>query len=265
MSNDKKRLKLIEELNRSDFLNELLVNEYTELVENNSFNQNHLHINTAFIVENEYEYEVGIYITNNSNKELLIRDIPLAIRKDNRILKEKILSIEKSFKAFEAVYIEVKFDKSDFKEPFDVDSVTVEFGNVSEINKSNYIKINFEGIEKVRDKAGYSEIKKFLKGLSIMEEDQLAIDIFKSGEIEEGFFIIALFRNSSKEEVKIKSIPLMVYNPLDLLVYKGVFNISDDSLLLQPNTGRLMVITIPRDEFPIVEGEELDKYKIYIK
>lgn len=256
---------LIRESNKSDFYNKLLFEEYNELKKNNIFIDNHLHINISYLIENDYEYEFGVYITNNSNNEILIKEIPIIIKNNNNLLKERVLSLNKNLKSFEATFVEIKFDKNDFDEDFNIDLVNIEFGNINEFIRNNYIKIDFDGIDKIRDKAGYSEIKRFLKDLTFMKENELAIDIFRVGEIEDGFYIIALFRNSSNREINIKSIPITVENNINLLIYKGVFEVNDDSLTIKGISGKLKVIVIPRTEFPFIDGEVIEEYNVKIE
>ncbi|WP_195429119.1 SLAP domain-containing protein [Clostridium sp. D46t1_190503_E9] len=264
MSKDKSDFKLIKESNRSDFYNDLLIDEYKEVVANNSFIDNHLHINTVYLVENDYEYEVGIYITNNSDREIFLRDLPIVLRLGDKVLKEEILSLEKNISSFEAVYIEVKFDKNDFIENFDINDCDIELGDTNSLNKYNYVKINFDGLDKVREKSGYREIKRFIKNLPLIEEGSIALDVFASGEIEEGFFIIVLFRNSSSEDINIKSIPLEIYTGDDLIFYKNYFSLLDGGIKVPSYSGLFKVIVIPKDEFQGVEGEDSDTYKVKI-
>lgn len=264
MSQDKYNFKLIKENNRSYFLNDLLENEYSELVNNNSFIEEHLHINSVYMVENEYEYEVGIYITNNSTKDILLKDIPVSIKSDNNII-EKLISVEKEIKSKEAIFLDVVFNKEEFKEKIDMNSCEVEFGNTRLLNKFNYIKIDFEGLDKVREKLGYRQLKKFIKNLPIIDEDNIALDVFASGEIEEGFFIIISLRNTSKEDVKIKSIPFEIYTEDDLLLYKENFIPSDAGINIPNHSGIFKVILIPKNKFPQIKGTDSNKYKVYIR
>lgn len=264
MSKDKKKFKLIREYDRSEFHNELLVDEYKELIENNLFIDDNLHINTVYLVENDYEYEVGIYITNNSNKEILIKEIPIILKSKTKIFKEKILFIDKNIDAHQAIFVEVKLHKKEFVEMLDINSCDIELGNTNLLNRYNYTKIKFDGLEKVREKLGYREIKKFIKNLPLIEEDSLALNVFATDEVEEGFLMIILFRNTSKEDINIKSIPFEVYTENDLLIYKNNF-ISDDGISIPKYTGIFKIIVIPRNEFPIFNGEKLNNYKIIIK
>lgn len=263
--NNNTNFNLIRELNKSDFYNNLLIEEYNNLKKNNKFIDNHLYINVVYLIENDYEYEFGVYITNNSNNEIFVKEIPVVIKIDDLIIEDKILSINKNLNSFEATFLEIKLNKDTFNEKLNINLFNIEFGNINQFIKKNYVKIEIEEIEEIRDKAGYSEIKKFLKNLTFIEKDQFAIDIFKVGEIEEGFFIIALFRNSSNKDVNIKSIPLTIENNSNLLIYKEVFTVNDDSLNIKANSGKLKAIVIPRKEFPFVQGEKLEEYNVIIQ
>lgn len=258
-------ISLKKEVYESDFYHNLLKEEFKKIVYNNDIKSKRLHIFSSYGYENEYEIEFGIYIINASEEEIVVNNLPLCLYEGDKNVYSEEIFINKSIESYSAIFREVRIKKENIKEEYNISNLSISIGEVNSIKKFPYINIEIDNLPKRSDYGNYKDIKKFLNNLSVMEENQLAIDIFRTGEIEEGFYIITLFRNSSNNPINIKSIPLTVMNDLDLLIYEGTFEVKDDSLYIEGNKGKLMVITIPRGEFPIFDGENLNNYKVIIK
>lgn len=256
---------LLKEFSRSNFYNNLLEEEYSNLIQNNKFIESYLYINKAYFVESDYEYELGIYLTNNSIKKIFLKEIPFRLKYKEKIIKTFSININKTIESFQGIFLEFKFQKEDLKEEFNLNDIDIEFGKISKVDKLECIDIDFKGLDSIKDHSAYREIKKFIKKLPEIEVDTLDLDVFASGESEDGFFIIILIRNSSSENIKINSIPFELYTKDDLIFYKNYFSSLDKGIEVPAYTGVFKVIFIPKEDIPEILGETLDTIKVKIK
>ena len=258
-------ISLKKEVYESDFYYNLLQEEFKKIMYNNHIINKRFHIFSSYSYENEDEIEFGIYVINSSLDNVLIKNLPFCLHDGERKIYSQQVFINRTIESNAAIFIEVKIKKEDIKEEYIFKNLSISMDEINSIRKFPYININMDDIPKSKEYTNYRDLKNFLKNISVIQENQLCIDIFKTGEIDGGFCIIALFRNSSQNYINIKSIPLTITNDIDLLIYKGVFEIEDNSLYIEGNKGKLVVINIPGEEFPIIEGQNLSKYKVYIK
>lgn len=249
----------------SDFYHNLLQEEFKNIIYNNDIINKRLHIFSSYSYENEYEIEFGVYIINSSLDNIVIKNLPFCLYNNETKIYNQQVFINKTIESNSAIFIEIKIKKEDIKEEYKLEDISISIDEINSIKKFPHINVNMDDIPRSEDYTNYRDLKKFLKNISVIQENQLCIDIFKTGELDGGFCIIALFRNSSPNSINIKSIPLTITNDIDLMIYKGVFKIEDSSLYIEGNKGKLVVINIPGEEFPIIEGQNLSKYKVYIK
>lgn len=261
----KKDLKLIKETYISEFHYNLINEEFQKSLYSRELKNNNITLYSSYVYEDEESIEFGIYLINTSKKNVELKSINISIYNlDNNIYTEEVL-INKDIKIGSAIFREFKVSKENIKDEYNIDNLSLSISNISNIRKTPYINIDIKNLPDIDDKYNNRDIKKFIKSLPVIEENQVCIDIFRVGEIDKGFYIIALFRNSSDREINIKSIPITVENNMDLLIYKGVFDVNDNSLLIQAKSGKIKVIIIPRNEFPFIEGEVIEDYKIKIQ
>ena len=261
----KQEIQLIKDRLKSDFHNELLNKEYAEKIYKDNFSKNHIHINLSYIHENEEHVDFGMYISNNSNKDILIKKFPLVFCEDEIIKLEKYIEINKEISKYEAIHIEFKISKVELVNVQEYKNIKVYISQNLEVDKYPYVKIDMDDIPRINGYRNHRAMKKFIKNLSTIRKDELRIDVFKVAEAENGFGIISLFRNSSDKEVNIKSLPISVYTSHGLLIYKGVYTINDNSLKIDSNKGKLYYIEIPFTNLLKIEGHDLSTYKVEFK
>ena len=262
---EKSEIKFIKELYRSEFHNNLLDSEYIDLTKKNNFIDEHLHINLVYISEKEEELEIGAYITNNSNRDIQLKNLPICLYKDNIKVFEKIYSINKSVESKQATFIELTIPLILSLKGKGYENIDINFGDGRSIAKYPYVNIDIKELPRINGYKSYREMKKFIKTLPTIRKNELRVDNFKVGEVEDGFCIIALFRNSSNKELNIKSIPLKVYTDTNILVYTGVYNINNNGLKLGGNKGKFYTIVIPFENFFKVDNQDLSKYIVEFK
>lgn len=253
-------IKLIKEMHQSKFYNDLLEDELKNIISDQSMYYNHIQFKISFVCENEDFIEIGIYIVNSSNKEVNLKKVPLVIHITEENYERYTLEVNKKINSEQALFKEILIDKGNKYNNIDKSKISVYIDDLNRIKKYPYIEVEIEKLPKVNGYRSNREIKKFLKDIPDIEEDQLRIDVFKVGEVEEGFCIIPLIRNSSDRELQIKSIPITVYTESGLMIYKGIYNISDNSLSIGAFKGRFYTIIIPFNTFLKVEKQDLSKY-----
>ncbi|MCB2286358.1 SLAP domain-containing protein [Clostridium algidicarnis] len=251
---------LSKEIYESDFHHELLKEELQKMLSNKQLKSNHVNMYCSYVYENDEYISMGIYLINNSDKDILINKLPLSICNKKEKIFDYTIDINKTIFTNNAIFKEISILKSDLALSYNIDDIYIEFDDLKKINKYPYINIEIDNMPKVNGYKSYREGKKFLKNLSNIEENQFSIDIFKVGQVEEGFCIIALFRNSSSKAINIKSIPLTVLVSENLPVYKGVYNINDDGLIIESNKGKFYSIIIPLESFIQIDYEDMSKY-----
>ncbi|MBB6713509.1 SLAP domain-containing protein [Clostridium gasigenes] len=251
---------LSKEIYESDFHHQLLKEELGKMLSNEELESMHFHMYNSYIYENDEYIDMGIYLINNSEKDLLVNSLPLSIYNKEEKAFNYNIHINKTILKNNAIFKEIKILKSDLNRSYNIDDLYVVLDDIKNINKYKYINIEIDNIPRINGYRGYRESKKFLKNISNIEENQFSIDIFKVGEVEEGFCIIALFRNSSSKDLNIKSIPLTVYTDSKILIYKGIYNINDDGLKVEGNKGKFYSIVIPFENFLKIDNHDLSRY-----
>lgn len=256
---------LLKENSRSEFYNNLLKKEYEILVKDIEFINNYIYINTTYFIENDYEYEAGIYLTNSSNKNIYIKKLPFILKNNDGVLKKIIVQVDKDIKEYEGIFIEIKIQKDEFNKELSIDNLKIEIDKINKIRTYNSIDINIEGLEKIRELSAYRDIKKFIKRLPQIEEDTIDLQVFESGESDRGFFIIIFIRNASSEDITINSIPFELYTHDDLIIYKNYFKSLDDGINVKAFSGVFKVIFLSKEDVPDILGETLDTIKVKIR
>lgn len=247
------------EIYQSDFLYSLQREELKEILEVTTLVYQHLNICTSYVYENEDFLEVGLYLVNNSEKDLEIKLLPLSITYEGRIICDYELVVNKTIEGKKSISSEVKLLKSHLPQIADIDKISLSIENLNNINVFPYVDIEVNNIPKLNGYRNYRDIKKFLKNLSHLEESQFAVDIFKAGMVEDGLCIIVLLRNSSIKDISLNSIPVEVYTESDLLVYKGTYSVMD-GILVQGNKGIFYTMTIPKNH--LFTQKEFVGYKV---
>lgn len=258
------QISLKKEIHESEFYYDLLKEEFQQILYNKDLRNNHINIYSSYVYEDEEYIEFGVYFINVSKIDIVLNTLPLAVYNEDNLIYKEGFEINKIVEGNSAIFKEIKVPKDSINNSYKISNLSIGIEGIRSIKKYPYINVEIKNLPKTKDYVNYRELKKFINNLPVIEEDELCIDIFRVGEIEEGFYIIALFRNSSNRNINIKSIPLTVENPSDLLIYKGVFTSNEDSLNILSNSGKIMVITIPRNEFNFVDGEDFSKYKVKI-
>lgn len=258
-------IKLVNERCQSDFYNNLLKDEFNDIILNKKINNNYIQITNSFIFENNDSLEIGLYIINLSNKEVHIKRLPLKIYINEDIVKSFVVDINKDISSKEAIYKEIKLLKDEGLNNINREKVYICIDNLNKVKRFNYIDIDIKKLPKIDGYRSNREMKKLLRNLSKIEEDEFRIDVFKVGEVEEGFCIIALARNSSDREINIKSLPITVYMENGLMIYKGIYKINDNSFSIGSHKGKFYSIVIPFSNFLKIEGQDLSKYKVEFK
>jgi|GEM_PF-3820366 len=257
---EKSEMKFIKELYRSEFFNELLELEYSQIIKDNTFLKDHIHINLAYISKSDDDLELGVYITNNSEVEVNIKALPIALYEKDIKIFETIAELLKDIPSKKAIFFQVIIPNIIKLEEVNSKDFRVDFGDLSTVSQYPLVDVDVNNMPKINGYKSHREMKKFLKLLPTIKKDQLTIDVFKVGQVEEGFCIIALFRNSSSKAINIKSIPLTVLVSENLPVYKGVYNINDDGLIIESNKGKFYSIIIPLESFIQIDYEDMSKY-----
>ncbi len=258
-------IKLIREMHQSKFYNDLLEDELKNIMSDKNIYYNHIQLKISFVCDNEDFIQIGIYIVNSSNKDIYLKKIPLIIHITEEKYERYILEINREINAEQALFKEIIIAKDSECINIDKSKVSVYIDELNKIKKYPYIEIEIEKLPKVNGYRINREIKKFLKNVPEIEANQLRIDVFKVGEVEEGFCIIPLIRNSTDRELLIKSIPITVYTESGLMIYKGIYNINDNSLSVGAAKGRFYEIIIPFNVFLKVEEQDLSKYIVEFK
>lgn len=260
MNNYDKQINLVEDLNRSSFLNELLKKELSYICENKNICNESLNLVKNYISENDTEIQCGVFIINNSNTDIYLRELPVRLKVYEKIIFEEWIIINKDIKAQEAIFQEIIISKEKIDEEYDLNLTEVIVGRINDLRA--YEDIEIKEYPKFNKYGAYREMKKFIRELPLIEENQIRIDKFKVGALNEGLCIINLFRNSSKREINIKSIPIEVYTEKEILIYKGTY-ILENGFNIGAKEGKFYNIIIPWSNFLISEASTLHNF--YVK
>lgn len=261
---DREKIKFTKDICRSEFHNNLLEEEYHEIIEKHDLLNDHLHIDLSYMYEKEESLELGLYITNNSEQEIHIIKLPISLYEKSRKIYDKNIDIMKNIMPKKSIFIEIDIKNILSDKKYDIQDIKLEVGDLNQIANYPYINIDIDNIPKFNVYKRNREINNFLNNLSIIRNNELRLDIFKVGEVEDGFCIIFLIRNSSKNKINIKSIPLTIHTGSDYIIYKGT-QIFKNSLNIDSNKGIFYSITIPFTQMAKIKGDDLSKYKVEFK
>lgn len=261
---DYHNLKIKTDINESDFFKNFLNEELFSLLKDKKLINNSLYIHKAYVYNNTDYIELGLYITNTSEKNILIRDLPITImNNDKKIIK--ILNVNKELEKEKSIFKELQIEKRLLGELDKLNNFEIIIDDLNGIEKYKPIELELNLEPKFRKYISKREFNKFIKNLPKINENNLAINVFKRAYIKEGYFISLIFRNSSSNDININTLPIVVTTANKLIIYEGVMEFKDNNCLIPSNKAILKNIIIPYDDFPKLPDCDGMDFKILFK
>ena len=256
---DSNNIKLVLERERSDFYNELLSKEFEVVLKKNSSKCGSLNIEKSYFCINGNELNIGLYIINNSEKQIILKSLPIECCINNYINKNITLNIDKNISQYSAVFVELIIELEENE--IEVEDIDVFINDNKVVKKYPYIDIDIKNMPKVSQYKSYRMVKNKIKNIPIAKLDEVKIDIINVVNDINGLSILTLMRNSCEKDINIKSLPIEVYNELGLLIYKGIYS-NENGIKIKNKTGIINCITIPWNEFITVKAKEIRDFKV---
>ena len=256
---DSNNIKLVLERERSDFYNELLSKEFEVVLKKISSKCGSLNIEKCYFCINGNELNIGLYIINNSEKQIILKSLPIECCINNYINKNITLNIDKNISQYSAVFVELIIELEENE--IEVEDIDVFINDNKVVKKYPYIDIDIKNMPKVSQYKSYRMVKNKIKNIPIAKLDEVKIDIINVVNDINGLSILTLMRNSCEKDINIKSLPIEVYNELGLLIYKGIYS-NENGIKIKNKTGIINCITIPWNEFITVKAKEIRDFKV---
>ena len=256
---DSNNIKLVLERERSDFYNELLSKEFEVVLKKISSKCGSLNIEKSYFCINGNELNIGLYIINNSEKQIILKSLPIECCINNYINKNITLNIDKNISQYSAVFVELIIELEENE--IEVEDIDVFINDNKVVKKYPYIDIDIKNMPKVSQYKSYRMVKNKIKNIPIAKLDEVKIDIINVVNDINGLSILTLMRNSCEKDINIKSLPIEVYNELGLLIYKGIYS-NENGIKIKNKTGIINCITIPWNEFITVKAKEIRDFKV---
>lgn len=256
---DSNNIKLVLERERSDFYNELLSKEFEVVLKKISSKCGSLNIEKSYFCINGNKLNIGLYIINNSEKQIILKSLPIECCINNYINKNITLNIDKNISQYSAVFVELIIELEENE--IEVEDIDVFINDNKVVKKYPYIDIDIKNMPKVSQYKSYRMVKNKIKNIPIAKLDEVKIDIINVVNDINGLSILTLMRNSCEKDINIKSLPIEVYNELGLLIYKGIYS-NENGIKIKNKTGIINCITIPWNEFITVKAKEIRDFKV---
>lgn len=258
---DSNNIKLVLERERSDFYNELLSKEFEVVLKKISSKCGSLNIEKSYFCINGNKLNIGLYIINNSEKQIILKSLPIECCINNYINKNITLNIDKNISQYSAVFVELIIELEENE--IEVEDIDVFINDNKVVKKYPYIDIDIDikNMPKVSQYKSYRMVKNKIKNIPIAKLDEVKIDIINVVNDINGLSILTLMRNSCEKDINIKSLPIEVYNELGLLIYKGIYS-NENGIKIKNKTGIINCITIPWNEFITVKAKEIRDFKV---
>ena len=246
--------------NKSDFFNNLVEKELDDILDCKTLFSDSITIRQNYVYQNEYETELGIYITNTSEKKIKVGSLPLTFKGDEKQVYHCNyifnIIIEKNSTAF----VEVVIRKKDFDfKGSNINKINIEVSKLNDIVIENYVHIDTKELIDNKYYSQTQDIRKFIKALDFISEGKLAIDCYNIDFVDDHLDIVLIFRNSSNEEIDLKSLPIVVSDQRNLLLCQKNYQL--DNFKIKPKGVKIAIINIPQDEI-VITDKEFSKYKV---
>ena len=251
-------------VHESEFLKEFLKDELSRVLKHKELKNNKLYIYKSYVYEKEEYIEFGVYIINTSEKDIFIKTLPLAIS-DGKEKVNKALEVQENIKIGQAIFRELKVNKSLISYDFNLDDLEVLISNLNSLEKYEPIELELNIEPKFRGYITKREFNKFMSGLPRINEESLAINIFKKAYVEDGYFISLVLRNSSSKDLYIETLPIVVTTSNDLIIHESVIKFEKNNCLVPSNKAILKNILIPFEEFPLLPKYNGMDFKVFFK
>lgn len=266
MSEEKKLFKLLlpDKENISDFVMNLMKEEAEELGNEENIGEGTVRIKTSYVCEADDKIEVGFYVRNNTNQTINFEIIPLHLVKDNKIICTQIFASKefgdtppKSIK-----FCTVYFEKENVNTE-DLTAAEIKFGEVSQIETKQTIKVEVENLPSTLKKKELKHIHEYMNKLPYLVKNTVDINTYSVFYDEAGNLdIIIVVRNGCESDQKLGSLPLMVYDSRNILIYGGVF--TPNNINVKPDTAVIYNIVVDEENVPI-KNADLSKYVVEFK
>lgn len=211
------------------------------------------------------EIEVGFFIRNALDKEIIIENFPLVIEDNDR----NIVAAESfNFKDFGPV---PSYTAKPFNIRFTVskdigfeenNNYIIKLGKNAKIDAYHSVTTNVENIPEDVEFEKEHAIKEFEKGLKTLKANQLSVHLFRMSRISKDIINCELlFRNGSNSEVPIKKLPLTIVDGEGYIIAKGVFENGNILFTVEPLKSILMEFEVKCSD-SILENADLSNYKV---
>lgn len=248
--------------NKSEFFNNLVKDEFADYVKYADIqkHKNFLMLKQSYAYQNKFDLEFGIYFINTSPKNLKIATIPLILELDGKVLKTCNYYFNNTINKRSAGFVELIIPKKDMTiTNINEKKVVIKIGRLNDIYLDEYVSFDTTQLIDSKYYEDTKDIRKFIKKLPIIKEGRLAIDCYHIDYVDNKLDIVLVFRNSSKEEVELKSLPISVSDQRNLLLCRKNYRL--DNFIIQGNGIKIAIVSIPKDEIVITDNE-YSKYKV---
>ena len=257
---EKKKVEYQKDKNKSEFHNSFLEKEFIEIIKKEKIISNRLMINKNYIFENEETIEVGIYLSNLTKKNILVRDLPIELLSGNISLYSGIHKFEISIWGNSSVFFEMIIDKKNLSKELDnYSDVVINFDALNSIDINEYSYIDVKSVFLAKDYKATKDLRKYIKNLECLKKNQLGIDCYNLDLLEEYFEVVLVIRNTHDKDILLKSLPICISDSRDILIHKSIQKL--EGCMLPKNSIKFIIINIRLEDIVITDNKFKD-YKV---
>lgn len=250
-----------EDIKKSEYFNNLVASEFREISTKDKFLKDAISLRQQYVYHNDEIIEFGLFLINNTSSNMYLEELPFFLNGPKGKIKVLNYEIKKNIEKNKAAFIEIIINNDLEINEEDYALLTLTLGDISDISIENNIEINSKEISRGESYASLKDLRSFIKKLPKIKGEKLHINCYKIDYIEDSMQIVLVIRNSSSEEVNIKSLPVGVFDNNNLLLYRKIFTFEKGELAIRKRGIKIAVITIPKEDI-VITTNEFANYKV---
>lgn len=252
----------------SPFKVQVFEEELKEINAKYPLGENQVDIKQTYLIKNDDDIEVGIFIRNGLKNNLSIEQMPLVVEdENNNIVLTKIFNFKKYgvLPPHSARPFIVSFEIPDGVIFNEAEKYTIKFETKQKTKAFYSVATEIENMPANISFEEEKEINDFANGLETLHSDEFSISVYKLNyNSNQGIDCLLLLRNGKKSEANLEKLPISVVNENGVVVAHKVFANPDGIVKVSPNKAKLIRFQFEADQVNI-EKYDLSNCKILYK
>lgn len=241
----------------------LMEDEVKEFNEKYPLNQGEIDVKIVYLIGTDDGAEASVYIRNTSPISINFEGIPIHIVKNDAVIGIKVCDFKEvgTVPSNSAAPYIIKFSKDQVYYPNEIEGANVRFGVDLEFQVDETLDVKIDNLPENLDYDQNKFIEEFLNELNKLRVDTHDINLMTMAKDENlgGLNAIILVRNGHSHDIEIATLPITLYSPTNILLYKGEFNARN--IIVKAQTAHIFNMNLPKALIPI-DREDYEEFKL---